>query len=589
MSDKKMVVRDNLVNLISGLGTDRAKSSHSQFAEQYYDDGTLLTTYRQNWLASRIVDIPAQDATREWRGWQAEKSDIEKIERIERLFGLQLKVQKALQLSRLFGGAAIYIGTNESDPAKPLNVEREKIKHLTVLSKSELSAGEVDDDIESEYFGQAAWYELISKTAMVRIHPSRLVKFVGKAIPDTMGGYTNSQGWGDSVLVGAMSPLLRTESTMANTNELVYEANTDVIGIPDFMSSLGDAEYRNATLEMIALQMMGKGVVKTLLMDAAQKYEKHSYSFAGLPEIAREMKLDNAGSAGIPYSILFGDTPSGLNSNGDADKQTHYDNIKSFQNLEVTPRLHKLDELLIWNALGSRPEDVYYIWNNLWYPSAKEQAEIGKIVADTIVALNGTALYNSDALSKASINMLTERGVIPGLESAVAELGVEEEEDEVIPVKRVAPTDSEPRPLYVSRKVVNSAEILKWAKGQGFSNTLEADDLHVTVTYSKAPVDWMKMGQSSWSENTKGQLEIKPGGPRVVEPLGNEGAVVLMFGNNELTWRNREMQENGASWDYEDYQPHVTITYEPGSVDIEKVEPYRGKIVLGPEIFEEIN
>lgn len=430
MADSKMLVTDNLVNLISGLGTDRAKSSHSQFAEQYYDDGTLLTTYRQNWLASRIVDIPAQDATREWRGWQAEKSDIEKIERLERLFGLQLKVQKALQLSRLFGGAAIYIGTNEGDPYKPLNVEREKIKHLTVLSKRELSAGEVDDDIESEYFGQPAWYELISKTAMVRIHPSRLVKFVGKAIPDTMGGYTNSQGWGDSILVSCMSPLLRTESTMANAGELMFESQVDVIGIPDFMSSLNDPEYRNATLEMIALQMMGKGVTKTLLMDAAQTYSTHAATFAGVPEIAREMKLDNAGSAGIPYSILFGDTPSGLNSNGDADKQTHYDNIKSFQNLEVTPRLHKLDELLIWNALGSRPEDVYYIWNNLWYPSAKEQAEIGKIVADTIVALNGTALYNSDALSKASINMLTERGVIPGLESAVAEMGVEEEDED---------------------------------------------------------------------------------------------------------------------------------------------------------------
>lgn len=51
-------------------------------------------------------------------------------------------------------------------------------------------------------------------------------------------------------------------------------------------------------------------------------------------------------------------------------------------------------------------------------------------MADTIVALNGTALYNSDALSKASINMLTERGVIPGLESAIDEMGVEEEDED---------------------------------------------------------------------------------------------------------------------------------------------------------------
>lgn len=427
MSDKKMVVRDNLVNLVAGLGTDRAKSSHSHFAPQVYDDASLLTTYRQNWLASRIVDIPAQDATREWRGWQAEKSDIEKIERLERMFDLQLKVQKALQLSRLFGGSAIYIGTNEGNPEKELNVERETLKHLTVLSKRELSAGEMEDDIESDYFGQPKYYELITRKSMIKIHPSRLVKFVGKAIPETMGGYCDGQGWGDSVLVACMSPLLRTESTMANAGELMFESQVDVIGIPDFMSSLNDAEYRNATLEMIALQMMGKGVTKTLLMDAAQTYSTHSATFAGVPEIAREMKLDNAGSAGIPYSILFGDTPSGLNSNGDADKQTHYDNIKSFQNLEVTPRLHKLDELLIWNALGSRPEDVYYIWNNLWYPSAKEQAEIGDLTVKMLKTLSESGLVNTDALSKAAINILTERGVIPGLESAAAEFGMEED------------------------------------------------------------------------------------------------------------------------------------------------------------------
>lgn len=135
---------------------------------------------------------------------------------------------------------------------------------------------------------------------------------------------------------------------------------------------------------------------------------------------------------------------------------------------------------------------------------------------------------------------------------------------------------------------MNTGDILKWAKEQGLSKTEEASDLHVTIAYSRSPVDWMKMGEA-WSNEKTGNIEIKPGGPRLVERLGNEGAVVLMFGSSDLSWRNRWMREEGASWDYEDYQPHITISYDAGELDLSKVAPYTGKIVLGPEIFEEID
>jgi hypothetical protein len=145
---------------------------------------------------------------------------------------------------------------------------------------------------------------------------------------------------------------------------------------------------------------------------------------------------------------------------------------------------------------------------------------------------------------------------------------------------------AEPRTLYVRRDVVNAAEIIKWAKAQGFKTTLPASDMHVTVAYSHAPVDWMQMGES-WYSNKDGKLEVAPGGARLVEQF-DKGAVVVLFNSSELTWRHMAMRERGATWEHDEYQPHITITYEPGDVDLAKVEPYRGKIVLGPEIFEEI-
>lgn len=588
MAGKKMFVADNLKNFVSGLGTERSKSYHSTFVDRLYTDHELMATYRQNWVAGRIIDVPAFDCTRSWRNWQAKGRHIERIEKLERDLGLQGKIRQAKQLGDLLGGAAVYIGTNAADVSKPLNVQTEKVKYLTVFTKSQLSGGERDNDIASEYFGQPKFYRLSTADVQIEIHPSRLIRFMGKPIPDTDAAGSINNGWGDSVLVSCMAPLLRNESTAANAGELVFESKVDVIGVPDLMSNLADAEYRSSVLEMISLQVQAKGITKTLLMDAAQTYNSHNATFAGVPELIREFQQECSGASGIPRSILFGNAEGGLNNKGEAESRIWSERVSSIQAQEFSPAMAKFDELLLWNALGRHPSDVYYIWNNIWKPTKKEEADIGKVVADTLKTLVDTGLFNQDALSKAGINMLTEQGVVPGLEGAMEEFGNELGEEPETTQPRVNANDAEPRTLYVSRKVTNSAEILSWAKAQGFGETLSADDLHVTIAYSKTPVDWMKMG-SEWSSEKNGGLVVKPGGPRVVERLGEEGAVVLMFASSDLSWRNRYMREEGASWDYEDYQPHVTISYNAGDLDLRKVEPYTGKIVLGPEIFEEID
>lgn len=140
----------------------------------------------------------------------------------------------------------------------------------------------------------------------------------------------------------------------------------------------------------------------------------------------------------------------------------------------------------------------------------------------------------------------------------------------------------EPAPLYVQRKLMNTKEFIAWAKGQGFAKVLAPEELHVTVCYSKEAMDWGK------AEPAPANLTVT-GGVRVVSPLGDAGAVVLKFESPDLQKRWKEFREAGASWDYESYQPHVTITYKNGDLDLSGVEPYAGRLVFGPEIYEPIN
>jgi hypothetical protein len=140
----------------------------------------------------------------------------------------------------------------------------------------------------------------------------------------------------------------------------------------------------------------------------------------------------------------------------------------------------------------------------------------------------------------------------------------------------------EPAPLYVQRKLMNAKEFIAWAKSQGFAKVLAPEELHVTICYSKEAMDWGKAGNAT--EN----LTVT-GGVRSVSPLGDGGAVVLKFESDDLQKRWSEFRAAGASWDYPNYTPHVTITYKNGDLDLSGIEPYTGRLVFGPEIYEPIN
>lgn len=139
-----------------------------------------------------------------------------------------------------------------------------------------------------------------------------------------------------------------------------------------------------------------------------------------------------------------------------------------------------------------------------------------------------------------------------------------------------AGTAADPKPLYASRPLTNAADIIAWAREQGFKTTLPADEMHVTVAHSSDAVDWSATGA------TDAEVAV-PAGERSVEQLGDQGAVVLRFSSLKLQRRWRQYGKAGASWDFDSYKPHITITYDAGNLDLSKVEPYAGPIVLGRE------
>jgi len=143
------------------------------------------------------------------------------------------------------------------------------------------------------------------------------------------------------------------------------------------------------------------------------------------------------------------------------------------------------------------------------------------------------------------------------------------------------------KPLYMKRKVLNAEKIIKWAKSQGIPTTLDADDMHVTVIYSKDPfsTEYTNMALMQDEAPMHYGNHVVRGGKRSVERLGENGeALVLKIECPRLAADHYGFRSMGASSDWPDYKPHITLSWQAEGVKESDIEPFDGDIVLS-DIF----
>lgn len=590
-----MKILDSFRNAVSGMmGSARDKTVNVEAVFAPLSLKEIDALFRGNALARKIVEIVPDDMTRQWRSWSLKGDAVGKIERAERRLRLRFVIEHALTTARLYGGAIIYIGMADNTPMLPLpsTIAKGSLRFLTVLPRHLVSWGEVEDDPMNTRFRLPRSYTISSALQTVEIHPSRIIHVRG--LPGQI-----DDPFGDSVFDALRDSLIQDGIAAQSAAHLIGEAKIDVITMEDLSELASTEAGQRRITERFALGATVRGIYSTLLLGSGETFSQKQIQFGSLPQLLDAFAQRLCAAADIPAPRLLGRHPGGLNSTGDADIRNYYDRIKSDQERDLRPALDQLDAIIWPSEVGAnKPDDAWFEFNPLWQTSEKERAEIAFSKAKTVLAYRDSGAVPDDVLVAGVKAMLSEDTIFPGIERAWAEFesgilpaaqiegreSVEPDNDDepgIVPRRRAA-NDARPRTLYVSRPVVNSAEIIAWAKAQGFTTTLAAADLHVTIAYSREPVDWMAAGTDS------ARIEIEEGGPRLIERFDG-GAVVLLFSSWQLAWRHGDFRRQGATWDHPEYQPHITITYDAGAVDLDAVEPYRGKIVLGAERFAEVD
>ena len=158
--------RDNLVNLVSALGTPKDPTHSSRFHFHLIDRFSLENAYRSDWIARRIIDAPAEDCTRNWRSWNATNEQIEAIELEEKRLELKKKVRQWIIRARLYGGAALIIGVDDGheswEPLDLNNVKKDSLKFVAVMNRYELNAGPRIFNVSSRWYTRPEYYTVAS-------------------------------------------------------------------------------------------------------------------------------------------------------------------------------------------------------------------------------------------------------------------------------------------------------------------------------------------------------------------------------------------------------------------------------------------
>lgn len=301
-------LRDGLTNLMTGAGTIADKRSHAAYAMRHADPAQIEAAYRSSWLMRKVVDLPPQDETREWRRWQAAPATIAAIEAEERRLDLRHKIRRARVLARLHGGGAILLGIGGDDPAAPLDparVGRGALRYAHVLSRWELGHGAQRRDPEDAWFGQPQYFTLRGEGGVqARLHPSRVVAFVGQPLPEASALGASSWFWGDPLLQSIEDAVKNADAAQNGFAALIDEAKVDVFGIPDLLSSLASRDYEERLLRRLSLAKLGQSTHNAKLKDASETWETRQVSWAGMPEIIDRYLQLVAGAAGGAVTML---------------------------------------------------------------------------------------------------------------------------------------------------------------------------------------------------------------------------------------------------------------------------------------------
>lgn len=413
-TDKALVSQttrtDGWYSLLTGLGsTTHDKRSDVTFWADVVTWDRAQELWRGDDLAARIVETLPNEMVRE--GFEfcvtddAEGNDkeygVELTEKVRTKWndlGVVEAVHKALCFERAYGGAALWPGAIDGADtlAAPLGKKLQSFDFINVLEPRELTPHSWYSDPLAPKFGQVEVYQLtplITGTpksgtklmSSVLIHESRLIVFPGIKVANQQlrGTYAH---WGDSVFTRVFRVLADFNVSWGAAGILVSDFAQPVFKMENLAQIMeqDNKDLFQARMAAIALSM---STARAVLIDKNEEYARQQTPVTGLPELLELFCKRLAAAADIPVSILFGESPGGINASGASGDQMRifYDRVKAMTSRKCLPAMRRITQLILM-LLGGEPASWDVKACPLWQVSEKEAADTEAVRAATLKA-----------------------------------------------------------------------------------------------------------------------------------------------------------------------------------------------------------
>lgn len=341
-----------------------------------------LARYEMGGLSAKVIDLPADLAISRGIEITGDEGNTLLYE-LERLAFIP-HAANAVRWSRLFGGAAIVLITDDGLLNEPLNVDRmTKISELRVFGLDQISnTSKRYMDPTKSNFGQYESYHISTAlNAQIEVHESRMLFVSGDPLPERM---KNGIHWKGRSVTWVFEKIRLYESGLRMSNEILKRKQQPVHRMKGLAQAVSNG-LEDVIRQRVTFVEQGRNSLNAVVVDTDDDYSIINADLGGVVDILDELKVAVSADVSIPVSVLFGQSAKGMNATGENDFEGLYDLCEGIQQNKIKPTAEKLLEIIIKqkHIKGLANNDWKISFPSLKTPTDQEIANVEKTKAET--------------------------------------------------------------------------------------------------------------------------------------------------------------------------------------------------------------
>lgn len=127
--------------------------------------------------------------------------------------------------------------------------------------------------------------------------------------------------------------------------------------------------------------------------------------------------------------------------------------------------------------------------------------------------------------------------------------------------------------------------LTSYMKAQGIPNPVPKEDLHTTLLYSRKNLP-------NYEPLAKYQSPYvaTPTGLEIFQTRSGKNCLVIPLNSEDLHQRHADLMiDHDAEYDFDEYRPHVTLSYDAGDIKPEDFQPFDRPINIVGEYKEDLD